>query len=132
MAGTRLIGIPYNTDNNRDTVYIALNSGLLVCTTSSGLMKASINQMTGANDIRRLPGFSKVMQASGKNEDKVFIILNNLIPLLKEGLTENYFSTRSVASLTECAVADIYFNQNGLVLSGYTESTDSTQILFKY
>lgn len=132
LGGTRLIGIPYNTDSNKDTVYISLNSGLLVCTTSSGLMKASISQMAGTNDIRRLPGFSKVMQASGKNEDKVFIILNNLIPLLKEGLTENYFSTRSVASLTECAVADIYFNQNGLVLSGYTESTDSTQILFKY
>ena len=88
--------------------------------------------MAGANDIRRLPGFSKVMQASGKNEDKIFIIFSNLIPLLKKGLTEDYFSTRNVAKLTEYAVADIYFNQNGLVLSGYTESTDSTQILYKY
>ena len=132
MGGTRLIGIPYSIDNNKDTVYISLNSGLLVCSTSSGLMKASISHMAGANDIRRLPGFSKVMQASGKNEDKIFIIFSNLIPLLKKGLTEDYFSTRNVAKLTEYAVADIYFNQNGLVLSGYTESTDSTQILYKY
>ena len=132
MGGTRLIGIPYSIDNNRDTVYISLNSGLLVCSTSSGLMKASISHMAGANDIRRLPGFSKVMQASGKNDDKIFIIFSNLIPLLKKGLTEDYFSTRNVAKLTEYAVADIYFNQNGLVLSGYTESTDSTQILYKY
>lgn len=132
MGGIRLIGIPYSIDNNRDTVYISLNSGLLVCSTSSGLMKASISHMAGANDIRRLPGFSKVMQASGKNEDKIFIIFSNLIPLLKKGLTEDYFSTRNVAKLTEYAVADIYFNQNGLVLSGYTESTDSTQILYKY
>ena len=132
MGGTRLIGIPYSIDNNKDTVYISLNSGLLVCSTSSGLMKASISHMAGANDIRRLPGFSKVMQASGKNEDKIFIIFSNLIPLLKKGLTEDYFSTRNIAKLTEYAVADIYFNQNGLVLSGYTESTDSTQILYKY
>ena len=132
MGGIRLIGIPYSIDNNRDTVYISLNSGLLVCSTSSGLMKASISHMAGANDIRRLPGFSKVMQASGKNDDKIFIIFSNLIPLLKKGLTEDYFSTRNIAKLTEYAVADIYFNQNGLVLSGYTESTDSTQILYKY
>ena len=132
MGGIRLIGIPYSIDNNRDTVYISLNSGLLVCSTSSGLMKASISHMAGANDIRRLAGFSKVMQASGKNDDKIFIIFSNLIPLLKKGLTEDYFSTRNVAKLTEYAVADIYFNQNGLVLSGYTESTDSTQILYKY
>jgi WD40 repeat protein len=132
MGGTRLIGIPYSIDNNKDTVYISLNSGLLVCSTSSGLMKASISHMAGANDIRRLPGFSKVMQASGKNDDKIFIIFSNLIPLLKKGLTEDYFSTRNIAKLTEYAVADIYFNQNGLVLSGYTESTDSTQILYKY
>ena len=84
MGGIRLIGIPYSIDNNRDTVYISLNSGLLVCSTSSGLMKASISHMAGANDIRRLPGFSKVMQASGKNDDKIFIIFSNLIPLLKK------------------------------------------------
>ena len=59
MGGIRLIGIPYSIDNNRDTVYISLNSGLLVCSTSSGLMKASISHMAGANDIRRLPGFQK-------------------------------------------------------------------------
>ena len=132
INGNKLLGIPFNIDNQQDTVYLTLNSGLLVSTTSSSLIKASISHITGSDDIRSLPGFSRIMQASGKNEDKIFILSDNLKLLLKKGFTESYFSTRGIDNISKYAVADIYFNENGLVLSGYTESTDSTQVLFKY
>ncbi len=131
-GGNKILGLPFRIENQQDTVYMALNSGLLVCSTSPHLIKTSISNITGADDIRNLPGFSKIMQASGKNEDKIFIVMDNLSPLLKNGFKESYFSARGIERLSKYAVADIYFNENGLVLSGYTESTDPSQLLFKY
>jgi hypothetical protein len=61
------------------------------------------------------------------------VIFSNLAALLKpvpgikgEGLTEK------IAKLASTAGGDIYINEDGLVLSGYTESIDSSDFLFKY
>ena len=37
-----------------------------------------------------------------------------------------------IANLAGTAGGDIYINENGLILSGYTESTDSSEYLYRY
>ncbi len=131
-AGYNILELPYKLNKQSDTAYISVLSGLLVCSSSARLLEEAARQTETNNDVRNLPGFSRILQASGKNEDKVFLIFSNLNRLLKSALKEEFVSNRDIDRLTGCAVGDIYLNENGLVLSGYTESIDSTQQLYKY
>jgi hypothetical protein len=85
------------------------------------------------NDVRNLPGFSRVLLASGKKEDKIFVVFANLPQLFKSmlgGRGEKIIN--KIGKLAGTAGSDIYINENGLVLSGYTESIDSTEFLYRY
>jgi hypothetical protein len=96
-------------------------------------MNKAIIQTERDNDIRNLPGFSKIIQASGKNEDKIYVVFRNLPGLIKPMLKSEFISkAENIGRLAGCAGGDIYLNENGIVLSGYTESLDSNEILFKY
>ena len=71
--------------------------------------------------------------ASGKNEDKIFIVFSNLSRILRKYLSPGKQDLADqIANLAGTAGGDIYINENGLVLSGYTESTDSSEYLYKY
>jgi hypothetical protein len=133
LKGNSIIEIPFVSDNTRDTVYISLNSGLMVCANSGELVEKAVLQAESGSDIRNVPGFTRVLLASGKNVDKVFVIFRNLPNLLrpfllpgKKGMAE------TIARLAGTGGGDIYISEDGLVLSGYTESSDSTEILYKY
>jgi hypothetical protein len=131
--GNPVIEIPFMTNRGKDTAYISLISGLMVCTNSKRLVEGAAIQAGSGNDIRKVPGFSRVLLASGKNVDKIFIVFPNLTNLLKPLLTtaKREFSEK-VARLAGTAGGDIYISEEGLVLSGYTESTDSSEVLYKY
>ncbi len=126
VNGKFLIALPFHTDNLKDTAYISLVSGILISSSSKELVESASVQIDRETDIRKLPGFSRVLLASGKNVDKIFISFLNLPDLLKPLL--NIRSKRlagKAAGLAGTAGGDIYISEDGLVLSGYTESTDS-------
>jgi hypothetical protein len=133
LNGNSVIEIPFNTDNRKDTAYISLISGLMVFGNSKALVEEAAIQTGKGSDIRNVPGFSRVLLASGKNVDKIFIIFSNLPDLLRPLLNTGRkdFSDK-VARLAGTAGGDIYISEDGLVLSGYTESPDSSEILYKY
>ena len=125
--------LPYSINNEKDTSYIAIMSGLLVASTSELLIEEARNQLSTGKDVRNLPGFSRVLQASGKNVDKIFLNFANLPAIFKSGsggTGENL--AKKISKLAGTAEGDIYISEDGLVLSGYTESVDSTEILYKY
>jgi hypothetical protein len=125
--------IPYIADNLKDTAYISLISGLLICSDSENLIEEALVQTGKENDVRNLPGFSRVLLASGKNEDRVFVVFANLPQLFKSILgTGTNSLVQKIAKLAGTAEGDIYVNEDGLVLSGYTESPDSSECLYKY
>jgi hypothetical protein len=133
VSGNFIIKIPYSISSSQDTVYISLISGLLLCSSSADLITKSAVQIDQDTDIRAKPGFSRVWLASGKNEDKVFVLFSNLAGLLKSVLSEHGSDLADkIVRLAGTAGGDIYINEEGLVLSGYTESTDSTELLYKY
>ena len=70
----------------KDTAYISLISGLMVCSSSEELIEEALVQMGKGNDVRNLPGFSRVLLASGKNEDKIFVVFANLHKFIKSVL----------------------------------------------
>ncbi len=133
LNGNPVIEIPFIAESRKDTAYITLISGLMVCSSSKKLVEAARIQIGRGNDIRNVPGFSRVLLASGKNVDKIFVVFPNLPDLLKPLLTagRKKFSAK-VARLAGTAGGDIYISEEGLVLSGYTESLDSSDLLFRY
>ena len=133
IMASEVLLVPYISGNSRDTVFISVISGLLVCTTSEKLAREAIIQTTRTNDVRNQPGFKKVLQASGKNEDKIFVIFRNLPPLLKPLFGKDQTAlVQKTGKLAGCGGGDIYLNENDLVLSGYTESEDPSEYLYKY
>lgn len=132
VNGKTIIITPFNNGADSDTLFLALNSGLLVCSTSGDLVRTAIERTAGDADIRSAPGFSRLLVAAGKDEDKLFIVFSNLAeavrPLLKP---EAAGIAGRIAELAGSAVGDIYINGKGITLSGYTE-TDSTGTLSRH
>jgi len=133
LNGYKVIKIPYTNSNLTDTVYFSLFSGLMVCTNSKQLIEETYIQMESENDIRNLPGFSRVLLASGKNENKIFVVFSNIYKTVKSILGKDFVGMADkIATLAGTAGGDIYLNENGLVLSGYAESIDSSDYLYRY
>jgi len=131
--GNSILKIPFTLNTRKDTAYFSLVSGLLLFTSSEKLIEEASLQTTKENDVRCLPGFSKVLMASGKNVDKIFVIFENLPRLFKTITgTKGPWLTEKIVKLAGTAGGDIYISEDGLVLSGYTESIDSSDILYKY
>jgi hypothetical protein len=131
--GGLIFKIPYSVNNLKDTAYLSLLSGLLVCSGSAELIEEAGEQLLKGTDIRNMPGFSRVLLASGKNEDKIYIIFANLPKLFKSLLgKEGQLSAGIIAKLAGTAEGDIYINEEGLVLSGYTETDNSSEFLYRY
>jgi hypothetical protein len=127
------ISVPFEVTDQKDTLFISLASGLMVCNTSKTGAEAAINQIAGGDDVRVNQGFVRVHMASGKKEDKIFIVFSNLARIFRKYLSSaKQDLAGQIAELAGTAAGDIYINENGLVLSGYTESTDSSEYLYKY
>jgi hypothetical protein len=133
INGNSVIEIPFITNGRKDTAFVSLISGLVVCTNSKELVKRAGIQAANGDDVRNVPGFSRVLLASGKNADKIFVVFSNLPELLRPvlgGGTKEL--SDNIARLAGTAGGDIYISEDGLVLSGYTECPDSTELLYKY
>jgi hypothetical protein len=131
--GKQFLLVPYSIQNGQDTAYISLVSGLILFSSSPEVISRATDQITSGDDVRSLPGFSRVLLASGKNEDKIFVVFSNFADLLNsitsgkgKGLNDK------IPKIAGTAGGDIYLRDDGFVLSGYTESIDSTDYLYKY
>ena len=133
LSGNSVLTIPFTFNSQADTAYISLISGLMLCSSSERLIEEAIVQTGRENDVRNLPGFSRVLLASGKKEDKIFVVFNNLQRVFKSVLgRESMGLADKITNLAGTAGGDIYINEDGLVLSGYTESVDSSEFIYKY
>jgi hypothetical protein len=133
INSNKVIVLPYLSDKNRDTAYISLISGLIVCSNSKELLQKAAFQSGSGNDVRNVPGFTRVLKASGKTVDKIFVVFHNLPDFIRPVLVPGSKKlTGNITKLASTAGGDIYISEDGLVLSGYTESTDSSELLYRY
>jgi hypothetical protein len=132
-GGRKIIIIPFTVNDRIDTVFAAINSGLVICSTSSNLIKKALLQGAAETDIRNVPGFSRILLSTGKNEDKLFIVFGNLKYIAKRIFSQSGSSlAEKFTKLGGSAGGDIFIDENGLSISGYSESTDSSELLFRY
>ena len=133
LGKTRIIIIPYKFLENSDTLYVAFSSGLLICTPSKRVLEKAVTKRDTEDDIRKAPGFSRVMGAAGKREDKIFLIFSNFSELIRSITGEkNRTLSDDFSKLAGSAEGDIFINSNGLIFSGYTETSDSSEYLFRF
>ncbi len=132
-GGRKLVEVPYTVNNRQDTLFVTINSGLLICSTSGDLVKKAVLQSAPETDIRDVPGFSRILLSTGKNEDKLFIVFGNLKNTVAGIFAHGGSSLADkFVKLGVCAGGDIFIDENGLSISGYSESTDSTEALYRY
>ncbi len=132
-AGKRVIGLPYNMGGQKDTVFIMINSGLLICSTSADLIKKSVLQDVPGTDIRNAAGFSRILLSSGKNEDKIFVVFANLKNTARKIFSQGVLSPADkIAKLGGSAGGDIFLDEGGVSISGYSESSEPSEILFRF
>lgn len=133
VAGVKTLVLPYDDQGRKDSILAANVSGLILFTSSEELMRKAVIQADRDSDVRTLPGFQRILQASGKNEDKIFIVYPNLPPLLKPAfIPAQEILAGKAGRLAGSSGCDIHISNSGLILSGYTESTDPADILYKY
>ncbi len=133
LNGKTILELPYSTGNRNDTVFVMVNSGLLICSTSRQTFRNSLYRIDQGNDIRNMPGFGRILMASGRNADKIFLVFKNLPELIKSFLGEGGKGMETkIEKLAGSAGGDIYITEEGIALSGYTESIDPAEYLYKY
>ncbi|HEX2970574.1 MAG TPA: hypothetical protein VHO46_15860 [Bacteroidales bacterium] len=131
ISKTKTLAVPFA--GNSDTAFFTVKSGLMLVSNSGKLISDGLSAMETGLDIRSMPGFSKVLIASGNNEDKIFIVFKNLTGLLKPLFSpDDTGITDYITSLASAGTADLYINNDGVIMSGFTESIDHSDILYKY
>jgi hypothetical protein len=132
-AGKRIIGLPYTVDGQKDTLFVMINTGLLICSTSADLIKESVSQDVPGTDIRNAAGFSRILLSSGKNEDKIFVVFGNLKNIAGKIFKQGGLSPAdNIAKLGGSAGGDIFIDEGGVSISGYSESSEPSELLFRF
>lgn len=122
-----------DTGSQLDTVWFSFRDGLLLSSVSADLLVRAAGINDAAGDIRQTPGFTRIMGAAGKNENKVFLIFKNFAPVIRSLIDRNESDAdEKFAMLAGSAEADLHFSENGMVLSGYTGVSDSSDLLNKF
>jgi hypothetical protein len=133
LNGVPVLEIPFLAGSESDTALVLVKEGLLVVSSSPKIITDALIQTGQETDVRDLPGFTRVLIASGKNEDKIFVVFSNLVTLFDTVFSESSSGLKEkIAKLAAAAGGDIYISEDGIILSGYTECTDSTQFLFRF
>ncbi|NSW95596.1 MAG: hypothetical protein HPY62_12890, partial [Bacteroidales bacterium] len=129
----KLILLPYSVNGSTDTLILSVFQGLLLCSTSEELTGKAILVSEERDDIRSFNAFSRILSASGKNQDKLFIVFKNLEGVIKPLFSDNYkFLSGNFGLLAGSAGGDVYLSENLMSLSGYTEFSNEQESLFKY
>ena len=132
-SGKRIIVLPFEVNGQTDTVFVMINSGLLICSTSEKLIKKSVFQNIPGTDIRNTAGFSRILLSSGKNEDKIFVVFGNLKNTAGRIFAKGGSSPADkITKLGGSAGGDIFINDEGVSISGYSESSEPSDLLFKF
>ncbi|MBE0674135.1 MAG: hypothetical protein IH591_05700 [Bacteroidales bacterium] len=114
-------------------VFVGFRQGSILCSSSRVLIENAVRNFDEGNDIRDDISFDRVFQAAGKNEDRIFIIFRNL-PKLLSSFTAGRGTplATSAGKLAGAAEGDVLIRENGLIVSGYIESEDASQSLYRF
>jgi hypothetical protein len=127
INGKKILALPYISAGRTDTLYVSLSAGLVTGTSSKELLLQSFSLAGTGEDIRSFPGFSEIFLSSGKKEDRLFIIFDNLRHTVSGFFGSGHTSPVNLPErLSGCAGGGIYLDDNGISLSGYSTIQDTS------
>jgi len=131
--GFDIFEVPLKKGKDNAAVFVAFGKGSVLCTTSMLLLENSVRQMDSEDEIIREGSFTRVFEAAGRNEDRLFVVFRNLPPLIKS-LTSGKGDRLAdqIGKLAGTGEGDILIREDGFIMSGYLESVKSSESLFKY
>ena len=128
-----VLKVPYSSEKSTDTIFVSLVSGLALCSSSAEVIDEAISVIKSGDDIKKLDSFSKVFMASGKKENKFFVVFKNIAPIVRSIYSEKGgYIAEKAAKLAEVASGDIIFTDEGLILNGYSETTAGEQSMNRF
>ena len=113
---------------NKDSLSFAFLKGIVMMSCKQNLVEDAIRQLKSGVSIANDKNFSKVINTAGKNVDanvyvnyKIFpsLINNFILPTLSN-------ETTGFADFADCSGWDITLKPNAVMLSGFTQSNDSS------
>jgi WD40 repeat protein len=108
--------------------YLSYVKGVLIASKSRILVESGIRQSEQLHDIRSSEGFSEVLSAAGRNDNKLIFVFDNFQKIAAlAGRGDSPLT--GISRLASSAETDIYIKSNNLTLSGYIEAGDSTRTL---
>lgn len=132
-SGREMAAFPFELEGRKDTVFISVVSGLMLASLSSPVIEKAVGQTGRGEDIRSVPGFSRVLKASGTDQNKVFFVMPSIAgPFRKLLKPEASDLANMLSAVTGTTGADLYIGNDGIMLNGYTDNTDSTSFIGKY
>lgn len=120
--------VEYPINNVVDSVFMAIQSGLVMVSSSAELINNALTAATSAGiyDIRNNASFSRLFNISTTNEDHLYLVYSNLPSILKPLFNEEWQQLASKAgSAAAISGFDIFLDNNSLFLNGYTDGNDN-------
>lgn len=131
--GVDVFEIPRPAKGEGNSVFVGYRQGVVLSTTSRVLLENAVRQLDEDSDIRSDRSFSRVFLSAGRNEDRLFVIFSNL-PRFLATLTAGKGNQLAAASgrLAGTAEGDLLIRESGLIVSGYIETDDPSQSLYRF
>ncbi|HEY0031364.1 MAG TPA: DUF3352 domain-containing protein [Bacteroidia bacterium] len=111
----------------KDTLHFSFANGILIISSKQKLVEAAIDQLRSGNSLASERNFGKVINTAGKNVDANVYVNYKNFPSLFQGLLSPSAAkeTNALSAFADCSGWDISIRPNALVLSGFTQATDS-------
>lgn len=123
----------YDIKRDNKVLTVSYKKGLLLASFSSFLVEDAIVQLDDVRSVRKDSAFQRLQQvAKSKEATKIYLNLNHfdvLSPLLMNPQHDYIFN--KIASFSDWLELDLLANDEGILLNGYTSSTDTNQELDK-
>ena len=124
--GKSIIEINSITGNK---IYLSVDNGLIICSRTSILIENAIRQATLNKSLLNNKGFTKVLNAAGKNKDaNIFIDLKQAGKLFAFiSNTANISQHRNFKSLGDWTELDVNLKEDLMLLNGFSYCNDSSR-----
>ncbi|MBP5474484.1 MAG: hypothetical protein J6X92_07000 [Bacteroidales bacterium] len=128
-----IYAILYPSSEGEDIIYSAIESGLVVFSSSQEMLVEAFARKDSDIDFRKVKGVSRLLGISSSKNDKMYLAYDNLTDIIKPMFgEENKQLAVKIGLLASSSFVDMNLKEDAFLFNGYTESTDEKEFLYGY
>ncbi|MBP5589947.1 MAG: hypothetical protein J6X26_05380, partial [Bacteroidales bacterium] len=128
-----IYAILYPSSEGEDIIYSAIESGLVVFSSSQEMLVEAFARKDSDIDFRKVKGVSRLLGISSSKNDKMYLAYDNLTDIIKPMFgEENKQLAEKIGLLASSSFVDMNLKEDAFLFNGYTESTDEKEFLYGY